>query len=1215
MARRKTMNQVSGRVVLKETNVGIPDLLVELYDIFPATSTDEMFRDGVPITPGLAPVRLASGFTGPDGSIVLEYEDADFQRRSPDEKRPHLVLVVSGPEEIDSGGRKLLFLSKSVRLHAAPKEAWSVSVSTEQMLGAELSAPTAVALNVEGPEAVIERVAQNVARQTQINRAVREIAAAQVAAERELTEPLEKEIENRLLEQLTGVPDKQAERLNFIRPGGDVKAAMFQALNKTIERTINKSAPATGYLVLTREQAEKLKDASGAFRDQIPADELKPLFFGSPDDSQRPTFLLRENPADVLRPTQPPPVLVEPARPAIDAPGGNGANRGGSGLDLTALAHAGNAASTRDGNGAAPATPDEVTDFVGRLISTMTSPEEAVSFGVKPRADADAVAGEISALQLRSGPADVPAFYDFHSLQIAFDYVWQKAIDEDVVEGSKALGRQLLDLGGDPLAALKSSSNPVKALRGELRTVQNALSAASLGGAAVAGIPGTLARTKVGDDGPGGTAPPIDPRPVPPLRPTPIHDGRLPTSSTNPPLAADLGQTPVSSGNELLDQIESLLTERFAFEIFAPGSVNFGILVTYRQRWVPLTYQVGNLVKTITLTPKETRKVTTKRVVKRDRSIKEMENSLRVRKEDLDNTARDEAEIIAKAEAKTNFSLTAQGSYNLGIAKGDSTTVFGKDAATNSSDTKKAFREAVIKAAQEYRDERKLEVETKESYEEEVTEAAEITNPSGELAITDLFYELQRRYKVSEKIHRLTPVVLVAWDVPNPSRRSIDALLLTHGWIIDRVLLDDQFRKPLEYFRTRLVGEEVALTTMAQDLAAMRVVVDELKKSYTRSRQTTNTLADLLTAQIVAKADATQNQESEGFWGKAIDFFGNGDDDQSIETRRILEDAARERYERAVNQERELRAQLDSDLAALKAASDAYAKAHAEYENCLMDLGTLRLHIKENILYYMQAIWSHTFKDQIFLALHKKTAPRLTPQTETYSLTPLAQPPASVPAKAGEVAVEVTANVQLKGGLDPESEDDTATLAEIADLDTLLGFKGNYLIFPLRVSNALTDFMMTPFVDSELGLRDPDELGNFTPEEFVIHARQLIAEMREQAQRGEITEAELQAAIDQLTNQLRRLLSAPRRAEDEIVVPTGSLYIESLTAAHPDLDDFQLAHRAIDVKKVQEEVRRLGIENLRYAARILVGEREDPDIEKQIVFQGNGQNAVVPADS
>jgi cell division septum initiation protein DivIVA len=154
--------------------------------------------------------------------------------------------------------------------------------------------------------------------------------------------------------------------------------------------------------------------------------------------------------------------------------------------------------------------------------------------------------------------------------------------------------------------------------------------------------------------------------------------------------------------------------------------------------------------------------------------------------------------------------------------------------------------------------------------------------------------------------------------------------------------------------------------------------------------------------------------------------------------------------------------------------------------------------------------------------------------------------------------------------------------------------------------------MMTPYVDSELGLRDPDEFGNFTPQEFVTYARGLVAEMRRKLQAGEISEAELQAAIDRLSEQFRRLLSAPRRAEDDITVPTGSLYVEALPGAHPILEDFKLKHRAVDIKKVQAEVRRIELENLRYAARILEGEREDPDVERKIVVEGTGPSIVLP---
>jgi hypothetical protein len=200
--------------------------------------------------------------------------------------------------------------------------------------------------------------------------------------------------------------------------------------------------------------------------------------------------------------------------------------------------------------------------------------------------------------------------------------------------------------------------------------------------------------------------------------------------------------------------------------------------------------------------------------------------------------------------------------------------------------------------------------------------------------------------------------------------------------------------------------------------------------------------------------------------------------------------------------------------------------------------------------------------------------------------------------------LEVRASVKLQSNLNPD--EDFVTLAEAADLDNPLGYKGNYMIFPLKQSNALTDFMMTPYVDSELGLHDPDELGNWTPGDFVKYARCL---------KKNLTPAEFAAIEDELAEQYKRLLSAPRRAEDEIIVPTGSLYLEALPGSHPILENFKLMHRAIDVKKVQAEVRKMEMENLRYAARLLNNEREDPEIEKKVLISGGEAKVIVPADT
>jgi hypothetical protein len=320
---------------------------------------------------------------------------------------------------------------------------------------------------------------------------------------------------------------------------------------------------------------------------------------------------------------------------------------------------------------------------------------------------------------------------------------------------------------------------------------------------------------------------------------------------------------------------------------------------------------------------------------------------------------------------------------------------------------------------------------------------------------------------------------------------------------------------------------------------------------------------------------------------------------------RIIEDLRKDQYERAVREEKELRMRLDSEIAALSAAQQAYAKANAEHSNRLLQVAGLRVHFKENILYYMQAIWSFTFKDQIFFTLSKVKVPKLTAASRTYDLRVPDELPLSLTPRPGQVVLEVLADVQLNGALDPAQ--DFQTLVEIADLDNPLGFKGNYMIFPLRKSNPLTDYMMLPYIDSELGLHDPDDLGSWTPQDFAKYARCLQKHLKDT-----MTEAEFKAMQNTLAEQYKRIVSSPRLNNDQVIVPTTSLYIEALPGAHPLLEDFKLAHRMIDVKKAQAETRKLELENLRYAARMLDNEFEDPEIERKILVNGmNGNGAIV----
>ena len=181
----------------------------------------------------------------------------------------------------------------------------------------------------------------------------------------------------------------------------------------------------------------------------------------------------------------------------------------------------------------------------------------------------------------------------------------------------------------------------------------------------------------------------------------------------------------------------------------------------------------------------------------------------------------------------------------------------------------------------------------------------------------------------------------------------------------------------------------------------------------------------------------------------------------------------------------------------------------------------------------------------------------------------------------GQLAVDFYP-FDIKTEIDPILE--FTMMAEVADLDNLLGFKGNYMIFPLKESKMLTNYMM---------------LDDF--ERYVCCLQEHLSETQLEKIKGE------------LKQQYAKLLSTPRRSDDIITAPTGSLFIEALPVRHSLMEEFKARHRAIDVKEVQAKVRRAEIENSRFTARLLAGEREDPDIEKKIIIEGN-PSSIVPSD-
>ena len=820
------------------------------------------------------------------------------------------------------------------------------------------------------------------------------------------------------------------------------------------------------------------------------------------------------------------------------------------------------------GTNGAPSGPSTVEDAVWRALATTPG-----LGGTRP--GPDDVARRISGLQLASGPADVTAIHDFDVLQIAFDHVWNDLVDERVVTAATWLNQAVTRAGGAPSSNLPPGTiafslgipNPIDVVLDAAKTVTHAIGGVLTGGGGGGGNWGGPTRDHRGNGGAWGG-------------PTRDHRGSV-SVGTSPPGQGTSVPDPAADVQQLLSDLEALLAEPYRFTVYAADetgvAINFGLMIKYRQRWTPVTYQAGKLVRTVTLAPKEeraySRKTTT--VTKKKTDTKEKFRSLTKTEENVtDRAVRD---IVEKAGSRTGFEAGASGTgYSVKA---------NHDADQSSSDSKQSFHEAVRKAAAEYENEHSMEISFEESVESIAEESGKIVNPNSELAVTYLFYQLQRRFLVSERIQQLTPVVLVAQAVPKPSDINVK-WMLQYDWILRKALLDPGFESAFQYVDQDLAGEEFAIAVLKQNVEAQQLLVSQLKDNLAAARNDITFRYEALERALAATPSGGSGgltfPLAIGLFNKLFGSDSNNDND----TIQMREQIARDAYDRAVDAERSLEDQLSKEASLLTVMTDKWVEAQKKFFDKSIEVDRLRLHIKQNILYYMQAIWDHEPPDQRYFRLHRVPVPVLAGElkynivedTTAIPMPPLWTTPTTLEADASGIT----------------TTGDTVPLVEIADLDNPLGYKGNYMIFPLVESNVLTKYMMVPYANRASGIHDPDQMGNLTRAELDDYVCCL---------KKNLSDADFNALLPGINEAYQRLLSDPHPSEEEIVVPTDSLYIETLPSAQPVLEDFQLMHRAADVERVKIQNAGASLENVRHAARILGGTLAS-DFDKSVLVQG-----------
>jgi hypothetical protein len=866
-------------------------------------------------------------------------------------------------------------------------------------------------------------------------------------------------------------------------------------------------------------------------------------------------------------------------------------------------------------------TADFVTAHVHGLLADVPSPDLPLAVSPPVAADQGQVKQNIQSFELRSGPSDVTAYHDFNALQIAFEHVWAELVDDRLSQAGQELYHayvDLLDFLGNPidpttgkpmapppaLTSITDITNLIQDASMLGRITDNATPATAVSADFMTGY--KYARQNLingfrlydpndfpDEDIAGGF---VDGSMAPLRQQIDLANSKAAQDNAGATLPA------VTRLQELLEQMRDMLSSPYSFTVYKENACNFGILVTYRQTWVPDQYQVGDLVSTIPLAPRETRRYTTKQVTKRSRALKEIANNLNTVRTDIDTTGRADRDIVSRAENRTNFKVTADGSFGVDADKIHATAEGGGDSAKISEATKKDFHQAVLKSAHEYKQDNRTEVETTTSEESETTTYNEIQNPNDELTVTYLFYELQRTYHISERIQQVTPVVLVANKVPAPHEID-DAWLVKNDWILRRVILDDSFRAALDYLTKSFVGDELTLQVLQNNVAAQRQVVDTVKAQVAAQLSVVDAAQRDLSAKMDAKGGLLM---AEGFLGTVKNVFDplhlTGQAATGLtEGADAIAAYAQETLDRAEREKARLLDQLGVATTALQAAVDKLAAAMKEHYDKVAEIDRLRLHVKENIIYYMQAIWNHEPPDQRYFRVFEVKVPVPVPVKGSTDVTV----PVTTPTNALAEALGEQDSAQVTIPM-PDVTIEWTPLVDIADLDNVLGYKGNYAIYPLKENNHLTLHMMQDYLNfsDEFTIRDPDDFANHSIEELQELATCLYKSNKDLYDQHK----------DEIKQWMMDRLTSGRPEDDRVIVPTKSLYIEALVGTHPLLEDFKLLHRALDVKKAQGEVRHAELENLRLAARALEGMRGDPDVEKKIVVRSANSAVAVNPD-
>ena len=643
----------------------------------------------------------------------------------------------------------------------------------------------------------------------------------------------------------------------------------------------------------------------------------------------------------------------------------------------------------------------------------------------------------------------------------------------------------------------------------------------------------------------------------------------------------------LAEADRTLEELKERLRGPYEFTVFVPGTVNYGLLLTYRQEWSPIRYQVGRLVDTIPLTPGERRefRVATTRKVHENRKISGTQNLETTR--ETTTTGRIEAEAINAATMALNNQVSATGSFDIGVGSIGGSSQFTQNLQTESRRTMKNFSEMATKAVDSLKNQLETVVESASDETAEQTETYTITNPNNEIVLTCLLYELERRYRVATQLQRVRPVVLVALPMPSPDEIT-PAWILEHSQQIRDVLIDGTLRSTLDGLEDAQSGAAVEYEVRRAALIEQNRVAAQLVSEYesleAAARRRRSAIVRLTEGAGLAEAGEASTGEriAAGLLTGGLSFalgWGTSDEDEEKEAQREAAQQALDYLEKQIEAKG---AAMTVSAEALARAVDRFTEAAVQQRRVTLATTRLQVHIRDNIFHYMHAIWSATHPDQRFFELYDDEVPFHEPAGAAYSLQPAATPSlvSDLPG-LDDAAVDLELTIRAP---DVAAAAPRRRLLDIADLDRPLGFRGNLVVFELRECSQLTDYMAAAYLDPVSGVADPGAVSGISSSELVDYIEAAV-------ELGILTEDDLGG----LTEMARRLQRRQPDWSDEFVLPTGQIFLEALKGHTTLLEPFKLVHRGLDVLSAEEDVRGKRIDALRRVRKVAQADLErDP---------------------